>query len=84
MKTIIIGFICLSLSVALIACGHGWQHGQVPESKWDKDYADCVHQAESAARNPRITKDPAQDWGTYGQVRYLTDKCMEDKGYVQK
>ena len=58
MNTIIKGLICLSLSVALVACGHGWQHGQVPESKWDKDYADCVHQAESAARHdPRDAID---------------------------
>jgi hypothetical protein len=83
MRNVILTLGCLLLAVALNGCGHGWKHAQVPEAKWDADYADCVHQAESAAKNPRVTRDPAQDWGTYGEVRYLTDKCMEEKGYFQ-
>ncbi len=74
---------CLVLSLFLAACGHGWKHGTVPESKWDEAYADCVYQAESGGKNTALTKDPAQNWGIYGEVRYLTDKCMEEKGYYQ-
>jgi hypothetical protein len=83
MKKVIILLCCLLLPVFLAACGHGWKHNTVPEVKWDEAYADCVYQAESAAGNTRLTKDPSQDWGTYGQIRYLTDKCMEEKGYYQ-
>ena len=72
------------LLVFLAACGHGWRHGTVPESKWDEAYADCVHQAESRSGNTRLTKDPSQDWGTYGAIRYFTDKCMEEKGYYRE
>ncbi len=75
--------VCLGLSVFLTGCGHGWKHNTVPEVKWDEAYADCVYQAESGANTTRMTKDPAQDWGTYGQIRYLTDKCMEEKGFYQ-
>ncbi len=80
-KKIILWVGCLVLSVSLIACGHGWKHAKVPEVKWDTDYTDCVYQAESAARHSRVTKDLTQNWGAYGEVRYLTDKCMEAKGY---
>jgi len=83
MKKVVILSICLSLSVLTAACGHGWKHNTIPAAKWDKDYADCVHQAESATQGSRMDKDPAQNWGAYGQVRYRTDKCMEDKGYFQ-
>ena len=83
MKKVILWLGCLVLSVALVACGHGWKHNQIPEAKWDADYKDCVYQAESAGNNTRMTKDPAQNWGVYGEVRYRTDKCMEEKGYFQ-
>jgi len=82
-KKVILWLSCLVLSVSLVACGHGWKHAKVPEVKWDADYTDCVYQAESAARNSRVTKNPAQNWGAYGEVQYLTDKCMEEKGYFQ-
>lgn len=83
MKKVILWLGCLVLSVSLVACGHSWKHKQVPEAKWDADYADCVYQAESAGKHHRMTKDPAQNWGVYGEVRYWTDKCMEEKGYFQ-
>ena len=83
MQKIITLTACLGMFVLIAACGHGWRHSQVPESKWDADYADCVYQAESKAKKLGATRDPAQDWGAYGEVRYLTDKCMEEKGYVQ-
>ncbi len=74
---------CLLLSILLTACGHGWIHKQVPEAKWDADYTDCVYQAESRAQNSRLAKDPVKSSGAFGEVRYLTDKCMEMKGYFQ-
>ncbi len=80
MHTIIKISSCLVLSVLLMACGHGWKHNTVPEAKWDEAYADCVSKAEGQSKN-NLTRDPAQDWGTYGEVRYLTDKCMEEKGF---
>ena len=83
MKKVILWLGCLVLSVSLVACGHGWKNKQIPEAKWDADYKDCVYQAESAGNNTRMTKDPAQNWGAYGEVRYRTDKCMEEKGYFQ-
>ena len=83
MNKVTILSLCLLLSVLTVACGHGWKHHTVPEAKWEKDYRDCVYQAESAAKTSRVTRDPAQNWGTYGEVRYLTDKCMEEKGYYQ-
>jgi len=83
MQKVILWLGCLVLSVSLVACGHGWKHKQIPDAKWDADYADCVYQAESAGNNTRITKDPAQNAGVYGEVRYRTDKCMEEKGYFQ-
>jgi len=82
-KKIITLTACLGMSVFIAACGHGWKHNTIPETKWDKDFADCVHQAESATQGSRMTKDPAQNWGAYGQVRYRTDECMEGKGYFQ-
>jgi hypothetical protein len=81
MQKIITLTACLGLSVFLAGCGHGWKHNAVPEAKWDAAYSDCVYQAESGGKNTRMTKDPAQNWGIYGEVRYLTDKCMEEKGY---
>lgn len=81
MKKVTLVVVCVLLSVFFTACGHGWRHSTVPEAKWDEAYADCVHQAESRAGNTRLTRDPSQDWGTYGEIRYFTDKCMEEKGY---
>ena len=83
MKKIIILLCGLLLPVFIAACGHGWKHNTVPEAKWNEAYADCVHQAESEAKNPRLTKDPSQNWGTYGEILYFTDKCMEEKGFYQ-
>ena len=74
---------CLVLTLLLTACGHGWKHDTVPEAKWDEAYADCVYQAESSVSGPSLTQDPVQNWGVYGEVRYRTDKCMEEKGYYQ-
>jgi hypothetical protein len=82
-KKIITLTACLGMSVFIAACGHGWKHATVPASKWDEAYADCVHQAESGAQSTRQIKDPAQNWGAYGGVRYLIDKCMEEKGYYR-
>ena len=83
MKKVTVLMGSLFLLVFIAACGHGWKHNTVPEAKWNEAFEDCVYQAESSAKNIRLTRDPAQDWGTYGEVRYRTDKCMEEKGYYQ-
>ncbi len=71
------------LPVLIAACGHGWKHNTMSEAQWDESYTDCVHQAEGEARNTRLTKDQAQNWGTNGEIQYFTDKCMEEKGYYR-
>ena len=83
MKMVILWLSCLLLSVSLVACGHGWKHSQVPAAKWDADYLDYVHRAESTAKNYHLAKDPAQNPGAFGAVQYFTDKCMEKKGYTR-
>ncbi len=83
MKMVILWLSFLLLSISLMACGHGWKHNQVPAAKWDADYMDCVHRAESTAKNSRLAKDPAQNSGAFGAVQYFTDICMEKKGYYR-
>ncbi len=82
MKNTIKGFACLLLPLLITACGHGWRHKTEPAAKWDAAYADCVYEAESQAKTPRLTKTRPRI-GHIWQVRYLTDKCMEEKGYFQ-
>ena len=73
--------VCLSFILLTIGCGHGWKHATLPEKKWDADYADCVHRAESKAGRFLPARDSIRSLGTDGEVRYLTDQCMEGKGY---
>lgn len=71
------------LVTSCFACGkHNWKHNTIPESKWNKDIADCVNQAELKS-GIKWAGDPWNTQVEIAEARVIFNQCMEGKGYYQ-
>ena len=75
--------VVIVLFLSLTGCGqHNWKHSTRPETRWTEDIADCMSRAEAQVGGIK-TGDSVTAPAKGGEVRYLFEQCMAEKGYYR-